>query len=128
MPLDLTRIRALCFDVDGTLRDTDDQYVDQLVRWMRPLRFMFRARDVHGFARRTVMALESPGTLLFSLPDRLGVDNHLAALVEFMYRHGMTRRPDVFWIVLIVFEAVEQLSPTVGAGGGSVLATTADMM
>jgi phosphoglycolate phosphatase-like HAD superfamily hydrolase len=27
MSLDLTRIRALCFDVDGTLSDTDDQYV-----------------------------------------------------------------------------------------------------
>jgi N-acetyl-D-muramate 6-phosphate phosphatase len=110
MPLDINRIRALCFDVDGTLRETDDQYVDQLARWLQPLRFLFRAGDPRTFARRAIMALESPGTLLYSLPDRLGVDNHLAALVEFMYRHGMQRRPDVFWIVLNVAEAVHTLA------------------
>ena len=27
MPLDLSRIRAICFDVDGTLSDTDDMWV-----------------------------------------------------------------------------------------------------
>jgi FMN phosphatase YigB (HAD superfamily) len=30
MPLDLARIRALCFDVDGTIADTDDHLVAQL--------------------------------------------------------------------------------------------------
>ncbi len=30
MPLDLSKIQALCFDVDGTLRDTDDQYEEKL--------------------------------------------------------------------------------------------------
>jgi phosphoglycolate phosphatase-like HAD superfamily hydrolase len=30
MPLDLSRIRALCFDVDGTIADTDDHIVAQL--------------------------------------------------------------------------------------------------
>jgi phosphoglycolate phosphatase len=28
--LDLSRIRALCFDVDGTLADTDDHIVQRL--------------------------------------------------------------------------------------------------
>ena len=27
MPLNISRIQAICFDVDGTLRDTDDQMV-----------------------------------------------------------------------------------------------------
>jgi len=30
MPLDLNRIRALCFDMDGTLRDTDNLFVEQV--------------------------------------------------------------------------------------------------
>ena len=33
MPLDIPRIRALCFDVDGTLSDTDDQF-EQIIEKM----------------------------------------------------------------------------------------------
>jgi phosphoglycolate phosphatase-like HAD superfamily hydrolase len=110
MTLDIPRIRALCFDVDGTLRDTDDQYVDQLVRWLRPVYFLFRQRDPQKFARRVIMTLESPGTLLYSLPDRFGFDNHLTSVVELMYRLGLTRRPHGFWIVPNVYEAVVELS------------------
>ncbi len=78
--LDLSRIRALCFDVDGTLRDTDNQYVDALARRLRWARFLFPAGDPAPFARKVVMALESPGTFLYSLPDRLGIDLQVAAL------------------------------------------------
>ena len=35
MPIDKTRIQAICFDIDGTLRDTDDQYAESLSRWLR---------------------------------------------------------------------------------------------
>ena len=42
MPLDLARIHAICFDVDGTLRDTDDQFVQCLEGWLRPARILFR--------------------------------------------------------------------------------------
>jgi phosphoglycolate phosphatase-like HAD superfamily hydrolase len=110
MALDVKRIRAVCFDVDGTLRDTDDQYVAQLAHWLRPARFLFRSGETHTFARRVIMSLEAPGTLLYSLPDRLGIDNHLTALVEWSYRLGFTRRPDVFWVVLNVFETVQALA------------------
>lgn len=86
MPLDVSRIQALCFDVDGTLRDTDDQYTSQLARLLRPLRFLFHGGDPTAFARRAVMALESPGTWLYSLPDRLGVDNKLGDLADWLQR------------------------------------------
>src|SRR6266542_6803168 len=110
MSLDISRIRALCFDVDGTLRDTDDQYVDQFMRWLRPVQFLFAKGDTRKLARRLVMALEAPGVLLYSLPDRLGIDNHLAALVEWTFRAGLTRRSDVFWIVLNTYESLRLLS------------------
>jgi phosphoglycolate phosphatase-like HAD superfamily hydrolase len=110
MTLEISRIRALCFDVDGTLRDTDDQYVDQLVRWLMPLRPLFIQRDVRPFARRVIMATESPATLLYSLPDRLGIDNHLAALVNFFYRRGEPRPIGKFPIVVNVYEALMALA------------------
>jgi N-acetyl-D-muramate 6-phosphate phosphatase len=86
MPLDINRIQALCFDVDGTLRDTDDQYVERITRWLAPLRFVIKQRDVRPLARRVVMAIESPATMLYSLPDRLGIDNHLDRIVQALYR------------------------------------------
>ena len=45
MPLDISRIQALCFDVDGTLRDTDDQMVLRFSRRLQPVRFLFPGRD-----------------------------------------------------------------------------------
>lgn len=83
MPLDLSRIKALCFDVDGTLSDTDDLYAQKAERFLP--RFIFR--DPARAARRLVMWIESPGNALMGLPDRLGLDDELAALVNWLYRH-----------------------------------------
>jgi HAD superfamily hydrolase (TIGR01509 family) len=86
MPLDLPRIRALCFDVDGTLSDTDDLFVTRLARLLQPFHFMFPRRDVHRLARRVVMATEAPANFLIGLPDILGLDDEAAALIDFLYR------------------------------------------
>lgn len=83
MPLDLARIKALCFDVDGTLSDTDDLYAQKAARFLP--RFLFR--DPARTARRFVMWIESPGNALMGLPDRFGLDDELAALVNWIYRH-----------------------------------------
>lgn len=83
MPLDFSRIRALCFDVDGTLSDTDDLYAHKATHFLP--RFLFR--DPARVARRLVMWIESPGNALMGLPDRFGLDDELAALVNWMYRH-----------------------------------------
>lgn len=83
MTLDLSRLRALCFDVDGTLSDTDDLYAQKLMPFLP--RFLFR--DPERAARRLVMWVESPGNALMGIPDRFGLDDELAALVNWMYRH-----------------------------------------
>jgi len=85
MALDLARIRALCFDVDGTLSDTDDQFVCTLAGWFHALRFAFPKRDPLPFARRAVMFTETPGSFLFGIPDRLGVDGWIARLGDAVY-------------------------------------------
>lgn len=80
MPIDISRVKAVCFDVDGTLSNTDDQFVHKLVKYLSPLNFLFRHRDVHPFARRLVMFTEGPGNWIYSLADRLGMDNKIISL------------------------------------------------
>jgi phosphoglycolate phosphatase-like HAD superfamily hydrolase len=109
MPLDLARIRAICFDVDGTLRDTDDQFVQLLESWLRPVRFLFKHRDPHPFARWLVMKSETPGNLLFGLPDRLGLDAPLARLGDLVYQLGMSRTETRFLVVQGVQEMLAAL-------------------
>jgi N-acetyl-D-muramate 6-phosphate phosphatase len=87
MPLDLPRIQALCFDVDGTLSDTDDMFVNKTVGYLRPVRFLLPNQDTLGAARRFVMWAEAPGNLLMGLPDRFGLDHALASLAEWFNRH-----------------------------------------
>jgi N-acetyl-D-muramate 6-phosphate phosphatase len=83
MGLENSRIQALCFDVDGTLSDTDDLYVQKLSR--RLPRFLFR--DPEKIARRIVMWVESPGNTLLGLPDIIGWDDELLGLWEWLNRH-----------------------------------------
>jgi len=110
MPLDIPRIQALCFDVDGTLSDTDDLFARMIARWLRPVRFLFPGRNPLHFARRLVIAIESPGNVLFGIPDRLGLDDELAALVNLMVRLGVGRQPRPFLLVPSVREMLSQLA------------------
>jgi N-acetyl-D-muramate 6-phosphate phosphatase len=80
MPIDLARIQALCFDVDGTLRDTDDQMVQQLSSLLKPLRFLLPGQNTQVFARQIVMTLDEPGNFVKGLTDNWGIDGPLARL------------------------------------------------
>ena len=51
MSLEISRIKALCFDVDGTLSDTDDLYAGKVLSFLP--RFLFKAPE--NAARRFVM-------------------------------------------------------------------------
>ena len=99
MPLDLTRIQVLCFDVDGTLRDTDDQYARQLERWLQPLSFLLPEGETNRLARRLVMASENPGNYTLGLTDRLGLDDEMARLSDFLYQLKPRRKPENYLAV-----------------------------
>jgi HAD superfamily hydrolase (TIGR01549 family) len=83
MPLDPGRIKALCFDVDGTLSDTDDLYKQKVLRFFP--KFLFRDPD-HA-ARRFVMWAEAPGNALLGLADTLGIDDEMVAIIDWLLRH-----------------------------------------
>ena len=83
MPLKTSRVRALCFDVDGTLSDTDDLYSQRASHYLP--RFIFP--DPGHTARRMVMWVESPGNALLTLADTLGIDDKMIAVIDWGYRH-----------------------------------------
>jgi len=82
MTLDRSRVRALCFDVDGTLSDTDDLYAQKVARFLPRLLF----REPMRAARRFVMWIESPGNALLGFADTLGLDDEMVALINWLYR------------------------------------------
>lgn len=108
MPLDIPRIQAIFFDVDGTLSDTDDQMVAQVARMLRPLRVLFHRKDIRTFARRLIMGIESPGNYLYSLPDQLGIDKTLDRVYEWGSRRH-ARQKTHFWLIPRVKGMLEKL-------------------
>jgi len=83
MPLDAARIQALCFDVDGTLSDTDDLYTQKVSRFLP--RFLFK--DPDHTARRFVVWIEAPGNALLGLADQLGIDDEMITIINWISRH-----------------------------------------
>ena len=82
MSLDLSRIKALCFDVDGTLSDTDDLYARKVSPYLPRVLFP----DPEHTARRLVMWMESPGNALLSYADKIGVDDEMGAVIDWFSR------------------------------------------
>ena len=83
MSLDTKRIKALCFDVDGTLSDTDDLYVQKVRRFFPSILFK---NPAHA-ARRFIMWIEAPGNALLGLADTLGLDDEMVAVINWLSLH-----------------------------------------
>ena len=109
MPLDISRIQAVLFDVDGTLSDTDDQWVNRMERTLRPVRFLFPGRTAHHFARRLLMALETPSNSIFTLLDRLHLDAGAFRVLQWISRASPRKKPQNFWVIPGVVELLENL-------------------
>jgi len=100
MALDHSRIRALCFDVDGTLADTDDHMVARLASLIDALPVV-SGRRAERLARQVVMAAETPVHAAYARLDELGLDVPLSALrdrLQAIRRRGndpgRTRNPE----------------------------------
>lgn len=104
MPLKVPLIKALCFDVDGTLSDTDDLYARQISKFFpKPL---FKNPDYT--ARRFVMWIEAPGNALLGLADTLHLDDEMVAVINWLSRHRK-HSDKKFLLVPGVKEMLEQL-------------------
>jgi N-acetyl-D-muramate 6-phosphate phosphatase len=98
MTLDLQRIRALCFDLDGTLSDTDDLWVSRLESLLRPARFLFRKGETYSAARWLVMGMETPGNLLYSLLDWMNLDDEMGHMFNYLARQTDKQKKS-FWMI-----------------------------
>jgi phosphoglycolate phosphatase-like HAD superfamily hydrolase len=99
-PLDLGRISALCFDVDGTIADTDDHLVARLAALIDAVPAV-SGRRAERLARQVVMGLETPVQGAYARLDEWGLDAPLGRLrdrVREIRRRGAdpagTRNPD----------------------------------
>jgi HAD superfamily hydrolase (TIGR01509 family) len=84
--LDISRIQAVCFDLDGTLIDTDEMYVARAARWLRPLSLFLPDSNPQALARRVVMAVETPLNAALGLFDRYNLDEFLGPLLDRLHR------------------------------------------
>ena len=88
-------IQAVFFDLDGTLIDTDDQFVASLARYLAPLMwFLPLAPSV--LARRLAMWAETPGNTLMTMFDVVGLDDNVFAIGDTLRQwRGLHRRQDL---------------------------------
>jgi HAD superfamily hydrolase (TIGR01549 family) len=82
MSLNIPLIKALCFDVDGTLSDTDDLYAKRVTPYLPRTLF----RDPDHTARRLVMWVEAPGNALLGFADKIGVDDEMGSVINWFSR------------------------------------------
>jgi N-acetyl-D-muramate 6-phosphate phosphatase len=80
MALDTAKIKAVIFDIDGTLSDSDDQMVEQVERLLRPFLFFVGKSNRKTAVRWLVMAAETPGNFLYHMADQINVDHLLTRL------------------------------------------------
>jgi HAD superfamily hydrolase (TIGR01549 family) len=108
MPLDVGHVKALCFDVDGTLNDTDDQFTETVKSLLKPLDvlpFVDRGR----IARRFIMWAEAPSNALLGYADRIGIDAQVSALMDWLSRHHH-RKQKMFQLITGVADMLDELS------------------
>lgn len=109
--LDLSRVRGILFDVDGTLSDTDDHWVERFTCFLTPFAWFFEDRDPRRFARWVVMSIETPANFFYSLADRLGIDKPLFNFFNWLFQKNRSRRlpRDRFWIIPGIREMLAEL-------------------
>lgn len=108
--LDLSRIKAICLDVDGTLRKTDEQYTARINSLLSPLRWVSR-RNTLPMARSIVTRFEDPVNNLFTFAERWRINRPLHKLVDVANPWKRRRsRPGYYQMMPNLRPAIEKLA------------------
>jgi HAD superfamily hydrolase (TIGR01549 family) len=109
MPFDASRVKAICFDVDGTLSDTDDKWVAQIEDHLRGLKLLLSDSALRRLARWLVMISETPSNALYHWMDVLSLDDRIARIYERMVRR-QKQIPHTFWLMAEARETLTDLA------------------
>lgn len=109
MTFDPTRVKAICFDVDGTLSDTDDNYVARVEHALRGVRKLFPRYNLHAAARWLVMVTETPANAVYHWLDMGSLDDDFARLYEHLIRRRRTVKR-AFWLMMGAGDLLTDLS------------------
>jgi HAD superfamily hydrolase (TIGR01549 family) len=109
MTFNKQKIKAICFDIDGTLSDTDNQMVARVQRWLAPLRILVDQEALPIIARRIVMALESPINIMYEWLDRFNLEKVLTWAMDRFEGRGF-RKHNQFLLIEGVIPMLDSLS------------------
>ena len=109
--LDISRIQAICFDLDGTLVDTDEKYVARASRLLRPLSHILPDSNPEALARRFVMAVETPVNTTLGLFDRFNLDEFFGPLLDKLHRSRGLAAVDEISLIPGALSTLERLGP-----------------
>jgi N-acetyl-D-muramate 6-phosphate phosphatase len=84
--LDKTQIKAIIFDVDGTLRDTDDEIIRSIELFLLRFEYFISSEKAKTMARRFVMKIENPTQKVLYYTDKWGWDTFIHRSVLFLRR------------------------------------------
>lgn len=103
-------IRAILFDLDGTLIETDDMLVELWGRRLGRIPLLHKLYDGEKLARVWVMRLESPLNALLTVIDWLNLDERFFRLVAWIQRLYGGRPPAQYVVVNGTVEMIKNLS------------------
>jgi HAD superfamily hydrolase (TIGR01549 family) len=109
MALDAAKIKAILFDIDGTLSDTDDQMMKQAERMLSPLRLFLDEKKRQAIARWLVMTAEAPGNAIYNLADRFDLDSLFIKLLDWRARSRRHKLKE-YWLIPGVGEMLNTLA------------------
>ena len=111
MPLEISKVKAICFDVDGTLRDTDDQYVLRFTKLLHPFGRILPDQDPKKAARRLVMTFDTPINAVYTALDWLTLDDEVIRLMEWMQERHLRKDKAHLPLIPGTVQCLEQLAP-----------------
>ncbi len=105
----LAGIEAIFFDVDGTLSDSDDQIIEEMVRRLRFLNFVWKDSSRHSFVRRSVSLAMTFFNNTYHLMDKLGIDDFIARVFLRKYKPEEEEQIQDFTLISGVEKMIEIL-------------------
>ncbi|MBL8045654.1 MAG: HAD family hydrolase [Anaerolineales bacterium] len=103
-------VRTILFDLDGTLADTDDAYIERAAKMLGPLKMLFPQHNPRPALRWALTTAISPLNTLMGFPDILHIDDELVKLSNWLADKMDLQTKGHFVLMAGVESVLQQLS------------------